>query len=268
MASNMWKYSSLIAADLLITFGLHGATKYSASVCLTQLWIMAGIRWLFLGMIFPACLGINGNVLLQRCAATMCLLCPVFETGAVILLARYPQNWSGCLSSPGKTVIATIATGTACLFWEVSFPDGVGKVLEGSKGTEKKQKARALFIRVIRYSRPDAPVLSGAFLFLALAVICKFTQRTLYRVVLFWYYLEFRVSHLRVSCMCCAGEMFIPFYTGKVIDILGTQYQASEFQYAILFMGLFSLGRWASYFLFTEDHHMKQSMQPDTIHWF
>ncbi|XP_067112327.1 antigen peptide transporter 2a [Osmerus mordax] len=170
---------------------------------------MAGIRWLFLGIIFPACLGINGNVLLKRCAATMCLLCPVFETGAVILLARHPENWSGCLSSPGKTVVATIATGTACLFWEVSFPDCVGKVLEGSKGTEKKQKARALFIRVIRYSRPDAPFLGGAFLFLALAVIC---------------------------------EMFIPFYTGKVIDILGTNYQAGEFQYAILFMALFSLG--------------------------
>ncbi|XP_023278306.1 antigen peptide transporter 2-like, partial [Seriola lalandi dorsalis] len=37
-------------------------------------------------------------------------------------------------------------------------------------------------------------------------------------------------------------EMFIPFYTGRVIDILGGQYQQNEFISALLFMGLYSLG--------------------------
>uniref|UniRef100_A0A665V1V1 Antigen peptide transporter 2-like n=1 Tax=Echeneis naucrates TaxID=173247 RepID=A0A665V1V1_ECHNA len=36
--------------------------------------------------------------------------------------------------------------------------------------------------------------------------------------------------------------MFIPFYTGRVIDILGGQYQQSEFTSALLFMGLYSVG--------------------------
>ncbi|RXN38080.1 MHC class I [Labeo rohita] len=37
--------------------------------------------------------------------------------------------------------------------------------------------------------------------------------------------------------------MFIPFYTGKVIDILGEEYQPNCFMSAIFFMGLLSLGR-------------------------
>ncbi|KAG5830040.1 hypothetical protein ANANG_G00318920 [Anguilla anguilla] len=64
-------------------------------------------------------------------------------------------------------------------------------------------------MRVIRYSKPDVLFLCGAFVFLAFAVIC---------------------------------EMFIPFYTGKVIDILGSHYQPSSFVAAIFYMGLFSVG--------------------------
>lgn len=44
-------------------------------------------------------------------------------------------------------------------------------------------------------------------------------------------------------CLCViSGEMFIPFYTGKVIDIIGSHYQQSEFLSALLFMGLYSIG--------------------------
>ncbi|KAK2830763.1 hypothetical protein Q5P01_018694 [Channa striata] len=62
-------------------------------------------------------------------------------------------------------------------------------------------------------SYPDYPLLFGGLVFLTLAVIC---------------------------------EMFIPFYTGRVIDILGGQYQQYEFLTAVLFMGLYSVGSSAS----------------------
>lgn len=39
-----------------------------------------------------------------------------------------------------------------------------------------------------------------------------------------------------------SGEMFIPFYTGRVIDILGSNYQENDFLSALIFMGLYSLG--------------------------
>lgn len=42
--------------------------------------------------------------------------------------------------------------------------------------------------------------------------------------------------------------MFIPYYTGRVIDILGGQYQQSEFLSALLFMGLYSVGRYEERF--------------------
>ncbi|KPP56722.1 ABCB3 protein-like [Scleropages formosus] len=77
-----------------------------------------------------------------------------------------------------------------------------------SNGKEKKQKARVLFMRVIHLNKPDYPLLLGAFVFLSAAVLC---------------------------------EMFIPFYTGKVIDILDTQYHWLDFRAAIFFMGLFSI---------------------------
>lgn len=41
-------------------------------------------------------------------------------------------------------------------------------------------------------------------------------------------------------------DMFIPFYTGKIIDILGHQYQATEFTFAVLFMAVYSIGRYES----------------------
>uniref|UniRef100_A0AAY4CMU7 Transporter associated with antigen processing, subunit type a n=1 Tax=Denticeps clupeoides TaxID=299321 RepID=A0AAY4CMU7_9TELE len=136
---------------------------------------------------------------LRRLLATHCALGPVVETGRVLLasdcLLESFRLWAGSLA----------AAGVACFFWEVTWPDGNGE----SNGTEKKQKARVLFMRVIRLYRPDFLFMLGAFIFLALAVLC---------------------------------EMFIPFYTGKVIDILQSQYQWNDFLMAIVFMGLFSLG--------------------------
>lgn len=45
------------------------------------------------------------------------------------------------------------------------------------------------------------------------------------------------------------GETFIPYYTGRVIDILSHDFQHSEFTSAVLYMSLFSLGRYKTVFL-------------------
>ncbi|KAK7124383.1 hypothetical protein R3I94_018678 [Phoxinus phoxinus] len=87
------------------------------------------------------------------------------------------------------------------------LPDTNGE--SNGNGKDRKQRARVLFIRVIRFYKPDYILLCGAFVFLALAVLC---------------------------------EMFIPLYTGEVIDILGSHYQWDNFRSAIILMGLFSLG--------------------------
>lgn len=40
-----------------------------------------------------------------------------------------------------------------------------------------------------------------------------------------------------------SGEMFIPLYTGKLIDILQTKYSWDEFLSTIILMAFFSFGR-------------------------
>ncbi|XP_051899584.1 antigen peptide transporter 2-like [Pristis pectinata] len=67
----------------------------------------------------------------------------------------------------------------------------------------------AIARRLLALSRPDLLPLAGAFTFLTLAVI---------------------------------GGMFVPYYTGKVIDLLGSQYDQRVFLITIFFMFVTSMG--------------------------
>ncbi|XP_056154130.1 antigen peptide transporter 2a [Lampris incognitus] len=96
------------------------------------------------------------------------------------------------------------AAAAAALFWDVGIP-----AAEDEENGGRKQKARVLLVRVLRLYGPDWLLLLGGLVFLTLAVLC---------------------------------EMYIPFYTGKVIDILSGHYQWNEFLSAIFFMALYSLG--------------------------
>ncbi|XP_038671681.1 antigen peptide transporter 2-like [Scyliorhinus canicula] len=68
---------------------------------------------------------------------------------------------------------------------------------------------RRIYRRLLTLSRPDFLPLSGAFTFLTLAVV---------------------------------GEMFIPYYTGKVIDLLSSRYDHRAFLIAISYMFMTSMG--------------------------
>ncbi|KAG9333702.1 hypothetical protein JZ751_010692 [Albula glossodonta] len=216
-----WIYTAGICLDFVVCSALHYGAALALSpsnnprslASLAQLWILAGLRWALVRLLCTLLLKAESKAVFHRCIAAICLLCPVYESGLLVLLGKYPENWSGSLSSPWKMLLTTAATATACLFWEVNVPERSGKKCPSSNG-EKKHKEKAMFMRVIRYSKPDALFLGGAFLFLALAVIC---------------------------------EMFIPYYTGKVIDILGSYYQPSSFMEAIFYMGLFSVGSVINY---------------------
>nr|AGV39005.1 transporter 2 ATP-binding cassette sub-family B [Rattus norvegicus] len=87
--------------------------------------------------------------------------------------------------------------------WAVLSPAGAQEKEPGQENN------RALMIRLLRLSKPDLPFLIVAFIFLAMAV---------------WW------------------EMFIPHYSGRVIDILGGDFDPDAFASAIFFMCLFSVG--------------------------
>ncbi|CAB1351112.1 unnamed protein product [Coregonus sp. 'balchen'] len=171
---------------------------------LVRLWVVAGIR---LVLLFGVSLLTLGSIkpVLKRWLAVHCFLAPVYETGQLMLHGSSPESAYVSLGGPRLWLLCTAATAAAALFWENTFPDSNGE----SNGKEKTQKARVLFMRVLHFYRPDTLLLVGAFIFLSLAVLC---------------------------------ETFIPFYTGKVIDILASQYKWNDFLTAIILMGLYSLG--------------------------
>ncbi|XP_071356556.1 antigen peptide transporter 2a [Trachinotus anak] len=186
--------SLFYASGLAVTHGLFGH--------LARLWVSAALRGLALTVVSLLTLG-HFRPVLGRLIAAHSLLPAVFETGTKAL--HHEESQCGRLAGMRCWLLCTAASLAAALFWEITIPD----TEEAAAGKETKQKARVLFVRVLRLFRPDYPLLVGGFVFLSLAVLC---------------------------------EMFIPFYTGRVIDILGGQYQQNEFLSALLFMGLYSLG--------------------------
>ncbi|XP_036783588.2 uncharacterized protein LOC118933425 [Manis pentadactyla] len=85
----------------------------------------------------------------------------------------------------------------------------VWAVLSPQERDQGQENSKALMWRLPKLSRPDLPFLSAAFFFLIVAVL---------------------------------GETFIPYYSGRVTDILGGDFDPSAFGSAIFFMCFFSVG--------------------------
>ncbi|XP_044027715.1 antigen peptide transporter 2a [Siniperca chuatsi] len=191
-----------VCVDLSLFYASGFVVIHSVFGHLPRLWVSAALRCLALTAVTLLSLG-DLKPSLIRLITAHSLLPAVFETGTKALYNEETQ----CGSSADMRcwLICTGASLAAALFWEITIPD----TDDAAAGKENKQKARVLFVRVLRLYKPYYHLLLGGLVFLSLAVIC---------------------------------EMFIPFYTGRVIDILGSQYQPNEFISAVLFMGLFSLG--------------------------
>lgn len=133
----------------------------------------------------------------------LCLVTPLFLS----LRALVP----GALSAPPVRVASApwswllVGYGAAGLSWVVWAVLSPHRAQDWEPGLENK----ALMWRLLKLSRPDLPFLAAAFLFLVIAV---------------W------------------GETLIPYYSGRVIDILGGDFDPDAFASAIFFMCLFSFG--------------------------
>ncbi|KAJ8246256.1 hypothetical protein GJAV_G00265540 [Gymnothorax javanicus] len=200
-------YGTVLFCDLALWAVLWGGLVLfgwpsGEDVALGWLWALGAGQWLLLDSLCLALPNGRNQSMLRRWVATLCLLGPVFETGKAAL-QRGSTRWSASIPDPGVAGLAVVAATCGSLFWELTFPEGERR----KDGEEKQQKAWTLFLRVVQYCRPDALHLGGAFFFLTLAVL---------------------------------SEMCIPFYIGKVVDLLGSQYEHSSFLTAIGFMALFS----------------------------
>ncbi|TKS89112.1 Antigen peptide transporter 2 [Collichthys lucidus] len=193
---------STVCVDLSLFYASGFEVIHRIFGHVTRIWLSAALRCLALTVVTRLSLG-ELKPLLIRFITVHSLLPAVFETGTKVLY--HEETQCGLLADMRCWLMGTGASLAAALFWEMTIPDSD----DAAAGKEKKQKSRELFVRVLHLYKPDYPLLLGGLVFLSLAVIC---------------------------------EMFIPFYTGRVIDILGSQYQQNEFISAVLFLGLYSLG--------------------------
>uniref|UniRef100_A0A673KYN8 Transporter associated with antigen processing, subunit type t, teleost specific n=1 Tax=Sinocyclocheilus rhinocerous TaxID=307959 RepID=A0A673KYN8_9TELE len=131
--------------------------------------------------------------LLKRWIALLSFLPPVFDS--MQTMRHGTVRGFSPVPDPGMEILSSATSTLIYIVWEMAFPHD--------------EEAKALLMRVIRYSRPDYLHLGAAFLFLSLAALF---------------------------------ETFIPYCIGKVIDILSGKYQHTNFSWAIEHMALCSLG--------------------------
>ncbi|XP_072497784.1 antigen peptide transporter 2-like [Notamacropus eugenii] len=166
------------------------------------LWLEGAFR---MGVLWGVLSLLGGLEEVGELLLTLCLSTPLFLSLRTLV--------PGALSAPPALLASAPWTWLLVTYVEAVLGWAVWKVLSPSeplllaKEKEQGQKNKAMMWRLLRLSWPDFPFLVAAFIFLAIAV---------------------------------TGEMFIPYYTGRVIDILGQDFHPDAFVTAIFFMCFFS----------------------------
>ncbi|XP_067169970.1 antigen peptide transporter 2-like [Apteryx mantelli] len=165
----------------------------------------------------PAAAWLEAGLRFLALAMTRWLLAPGGPWSAVALLCLAPATFlalRACLALPGAppALLATASPGWLALAYGAS---GLALLTwqalgHGAPADAGAPEARATLRRLLALTWPEWPYLCGAFVFLTLAVI---------------------------------GETLVPYYTGRVIDILSNSFNADSFTTAIWLMCLASVGR-------------------------
>ncbi|KAG8555765.1 hypothetical protein GDO81_017805 [Engystomops pustulosus] len=134
---------------------------------------------------------------------TLCLAPPLHQSLRFALTSQPPELPCELLPS----ALLLLAPSLSCLIWDLALIVISPKLISAENGERNKQDKKN-FIRLIKYSADDWLPLGLAFAFLTLALTL---------------------------------EMSIPYYMGRVIDILSDRYRESEFLAAIFFMAVFSV---------------------------
>ncbi|XP_072115022.1 antigen peptide transporter 2a [Mobula birostris] len=133
---------------------------------------------------------------------TLCLLLPVLGTVQELLERGHRNHMYNWVF----LLLTHVASALSMGFWTTFLP--VSPASEKVQDAAEKQKSKATIRKLLSYSKPDVFYLLGAFCFLTIAVF---------------------------------SQTFIPYYTGRVIDILSNKYKTSAFHNAILLMCLASV---------------------------
>uniref|UniRef100_A0A8C1YXQ8 Transporter associated with antigen processing, subunit type t, teleost specific n=1 Tax=Cyprinus carpio TaxID=7962 RepID=A0A8C1YXQ8_CYPCA len=176
------------------------------SLDLWGLWALRAISCVVLYSLSTIFADGSVQLLLKRWVVLLSFLPPVFDSMQTMLHGS--MRGFTPVPDPGMVILSLATSTLIYMVWEMAFPHGGSS--KGTRNKKKDEEAKALLMRVIRYSKPDYLHLGAAFLFLSLAALF---------------------------------ETFIPYCIGKVVDILSGKYQHTNFSWAIGLMALCSLGR-------------------------
>nr|NP_001081860.1 TAP2 protein precursor [Xenopus laevis]AAD15830.1 TAP2 protein [Xenopus laevis] len=181
----------------------HLVYKYCPDKLLAALWLVSLIKLPMLGTVSLRLQDTPWLSSSRMYIFTMSLCQPLYQTLRLVFISHSPE----LPKSFEHNLYSHLIVFLSCMLWDLLFPYIFPKKTIKEEDNESK-KERVNFIRLLKYSKPDWLQLSGAFSCLTLALI---------------------------------GELFVPYYTGRVIDILSTKYNESVFMEAILFMAIFSI---------------------------
>lgn len=170
---------------------------------LAVVWVFGALKWASLHGFTSALTDGKPQPVFSRLIALLCLLTPVLESGRTLM--AYPSEfYTGPSPDLSMLPLSTLSSSLACVVWE----KGLCVERKMRKGPNKVE-AKQLLMRLLQFYKPDTLYLVLAFGFLILGVIC---------------------------------DTFIPFYQGKVIDMLREQMFQSSFYFAVGQLTLVSFG--------------------------
>ncbi|TRZ00231.1 hypothetical protein DNTS_014328, partial [Danionella cerebrum] len=198
----------LWSCDLLVWAGVWSVLLLldgERSLNISWLWVLRTLSFIAFYALSTRIAEKSIQPLVKRWLALQSFLPPVFDS-LQTFLPGFIRGFSP-VPDPGMVILSSATSSLIYTVWEMTFSHG--RLPKSSRKEKKDEEARALLMRVIRYSRPDYLHLGAAFLFLSFAALF---------------------------------ETFIPYCVGKVVDVLGGQYEHSNFLWALGLMALSSLG--------------------------
>lgn len=224
-------WASLLLADSALLWLLQGTLGTLLPRGLPGLWLegtlrLGGLWWL---LKLGGLLGFVGTLL-----PLLCLLTPLFLSLRALVPGARSAPPVRVASAPWSWLLLGYGTaGLSGAVWAVLSPPGAQDREQGQENN------KALMWRLLKLSRPDLPFLAAAFVFLVIAVWGESGEvlgggggRR-----------PWAPARLSLILRALSGETLIPYYSGRVIDILGGDFDPEAFASAIFFMCLFSFGR-------------------------
>ncbi|XP_070593229.1 antigen peptide transporter 2-like isoform X2 [Erythrolamprus reginae] len=188
----------LLLCDRILLSFLAGWGPSMVPLGVTAAWLEAALRLLVLW-------GVRGLLSVGR---TSPMSSPTMA--AVSLLPPFYLLVGHWLGDPPLLVSSAAWSWWLAIYGAVGFSQLLWGILAKGRSTKESGKEdKATLWKMLRLFGPDKLYLTGAFVFLILAVI---------------------------------GETLLPYYTGRLIDILGTKYDAEAFSRAIFLLCLVSFG--------------------------